>query len=687
MSSRPNSWYLRGQDNQPTGPFTEDELVQFWHAGRLDESTIGWCEGMAEWLALRQLEPFASLMRTRDVPTAAAPETLAILLPPGTERRLRKRRHAAGKWIGWAIGGAVAAVCAVGAVVFLHLGYSDGLAGNAAKLVGTWEHDAGLVTLKVTYSKAHTYAATLVGSANGSETGAWSLQGDCLTQKATHSTIDAENVGKEDVVTIVKLDDSVLIFRSRDRNEHDETMAFERVRGVPAKQYVAHDPDQTPITLPDRPPTPPLRISVPPVVVRPPDDSQEKAEKALYESRIAEAEKAAVLGHWQVVADAISRASATFPLLYQSDVRAKELGEIARFALAVGQAKDLVTGGNLDAALIAENNALRIRPADKDAGDLRGQICRLRAEELEKNGRKAFDAGDYVKAVALLRDALQVAPDDIRLQRSLDRARIEECRSKAEQEDLANDLRNAAEDVTRARQILDNRASEEFSVPLRKSVEALSESLLGKLRDRVKALNSQRQYPDARELVQLGLRLSSKDQDLLNLRQEIEKLAADPNTANISGTWTLANGARCDLTDTGADTIRYQAGRLPKDILSCLGEWKRKGDKLAGSFQVFFAVAPGQKTEGEVNATIKDPSTLAVCWQEITKPKKSSDGKWTWRGKGEGLWTKVESAAAALPADNNAHRGGTDELENSASSTDKHARSGLDRRGRMHLGK
>ncbi|MFH1924474.1 MAG: protein kinase, partial [Planctomycetota bacterium] len=48
-----------------------DEILEGVHAGRLTESTLCWCEGMAEWLPLRQVKPFAAQI-SRAVPAAAS---------------------------------------------------------------------------------------------------------------------------------------------------------------------------------------------------------------------------------------------------------------------------------------------------------------------------------------------------------------------------------------------------------------------------------------------------------------------------------------------------------------------------------------------------------------------------------------------------------------------------------------
>ena len=105
-----------------------------------------------------------------------------------------------------------------------------GAGGNTAKVIGSWKLDAGLATITVTYSSDHTYIATMAGLANGSETGQWRLDGDRLIETPKSSTIDASDIGKENVRAVVKLDDSVLIVRSRNKKGEEETMTLQRVR-------------------------------------------------------------------------------------------------------------------------------------------------------------------------------------------------------------------------------------------------------------------------------------------------------------------------------------------------------------------------------------------------------------------------------------------------------------------------
>jgi hypothetical protein len=105
-----------------------------------------------------------------------------------------------------------------------------GPSGKAAKLIGSWKLDIGIANITLTYSKDYTYVAKMSGIANGSENGEWSVSGDRLTSKSKSSTIAAEDIGKEDVATIEKLDDTVLVIRSKDKQGKEQTMTFQRVR-------------------------------------------------------------------------------------------------------------------------------------------------------------------------------------------------------------------------------------------------------------------------------------------------------------------------------------------------------------------------------------------------------------------------------------------------------------------------
>ena len=63
MSTNPPSWYLPGEGKKPVGPFTTEQIIESLQVGRLDEKTLCWQEGMAKWLALAEVDPFASTIR------------------------------------------------------------------------------------------------------------------------------------------------------------------------------------------------------------------------------------------------------------------------------------------------------------------------------------------------------------------------------------------------------------------------------------------------------------------------------------------------------------------------------------------------------------------------------------------------------------------------------------------------
>jgi hypothetical protein len=125
MGEQRSSWYVRGKDNQPTGPFTAEELLQSVRAGRLDLNTVCWCEGMSAWLPLGEVKPFASVVTA--VPSA---ETVSagMTRPSAPQRRrqvlpasLPGRRRVPAAWLAAMAGGLIAA-CAVVAYIVIAAG-------------------------------------------------------------------------------------------------------------------------------------------------------------------------------------------------------------------------------------------------------------------------------------------------------------------------------------------------------------------------------------------------------------------------------------------------------------------------------------------------------------------------------------------------------------------------------------
>ena len=68
MTTNSPGWYLPGEGKKPAGPFTTEQIIESWHAGRLNEKTLCWQEGMAKWLPLEQIEPLAAAIRPAAAP-------------------------------------------------------------------------------------------------------------------------------------------------------------------------------------------------------------------------------------------------------------------------------------------------------------------------------------------------------------------------------------------------------------------------------------------------------------------------------------------------------------------------------------------------------------------------------------------------------------------------------------------
>ncbi len=53
-------WYLPGDDNQPTGPYRNDQVIEALGQGQLAADVLCWKEGMPDWKPIGQVEPFAT---------------------------------------------------------------------------------------------------------------------------------------------------------------------------------------------------------------------------------------------------------------------------------------------------------------------------------------------------------------------------------------------------------------------------------------------------------------------------------------------------------------------------------------------------------------------------------------------------------------------------------------------------
>ena len=59
MDENDAAWFLPGESNQPAGPFTAEQVLDAWHAGKIAETTLCWREGLADWLPLTQVGVFS----------------------------------------------------------------------------------------------------------------------------------------------------------------------------------------------------------------------------------------------------------------------------------------------------------------------------------------------------------------------------------------------------------------------------------------------------------------------------------------------------------------------------------------------------------------------------------------------------------------------------------------------------
>ena len=349
-----------------------------------------------------------------------------------------------------------------------------------------------------------------------------------------------------------------------------------------------------------------LKRSHPGVVLTPPDEirnaieeTQTAAKRKRFDELIADAGRLAKNRRYQDAQTTLDDADKLFPGLGRSDEKARKLHDDVQFQLALDDAGKSLERNKLDAAQTKVKEALQIRPKDKNAEELRDKI-----------------------------------------QSAMDKAEVEQHRQKAEKAVTAEDFGGAVDEILKAGQILEKPSNTPRSAPGRSPVDELAKTLIGKLHDQAKELSDRKQYDEAKKKLRLGLQLPSKDDRLPELLKEIQKLEADPKTANISGKWVTPNGAECKLTDSGTDTIRYEVVKLPQGIRSCVGGWTRTGDKLTGKFRVMFEAFPKVESDGTVRATIKDPQTLEVAWNTVYPDRPPIKGTWTWNGIGRGSWTK-----------------------------------------------
>jgi serine/threonine protein kinase len=353
-----------------------------------------------------------------------------------------------------------------------------------------------------------------------------------------------------------------------------------------------------------------LRKRCPGVARTPPPEIRELADTARFRELIADANESGKNGQYQDARAKLDEAHRQFSSLWRRDADADRLDQEVRFHLDVEMSRQSFARGDWATALAKATDALQVRPDDKEAAELRDKI-----------------------------------------QTAADKAEVQQHRQQAASAVTADDPRGAVDEIVKAYGILKKPSNAAWSAPIRGAVDELAKTVVGKLHEQATKLFAKRRYDDAKEKVSLGLRLSSKDEALSQLRNEIEQREADPKTASLSGRWMALDGTSCRLTDDGTDTIGYEAVKLP-DNVSCVGTFKRQEAKLEGHFQVATKDASGQVTrsfERTMSGTIQDSKTVAFLWEDRT----AVNGSRRLLAKGEATWTKQQDRTneSAAPAD------------------------------------
>jgi hypothetical protein len=760
MTTNSPSWYVPAEGKKPAGPFTAEQIIESWRAGRLDKNTLCWREGMAKWLPLAQVEPFAAMIR----PAAEKPRRGGML------RRLAASLvalvflvAAAGifyiYWNEWSTihkaNGLIAAedyeealailrpfldetyfyrgeasyLCALAAArQFASAANADEPAEDALAKPKRRFHDlfqaneqwrerakadlADMVAqVPADAEDALARSLAVAQTLNGLKVVESARLADALVKKAQERTkfqspalvaTDADYVMQvlewnpslaENVVDLAlskegqpeqglvvirgwarkasllagSLSSAVLQVADRHvatrryrqaktfvdaarqidspcdtwsfwENQFQKTRATDPIGVVEILACMIQD-EQDPVRL-DK--AAELYIDlrrrhteVPP----PPPEIGRIIDRVLFHERIADAERPIEKGHYRDALTKLDKARNEFTDLWKNDENAHKIYDDVRFHVFLDKARDALKSGALDLAESNVRAALGIRGEDKEARNLLDQIVQARVEVLVGSAKLAYRNGELNEVGRLLRKATELRPDDPAVHTMLDKVEVEKHRRGAEKAVATIDFPGAVEEILNARTILEKPSNVSWSGADRVAVDQLAKTLIGDLHDQAEKSSKKRGYQEAKEKVELGLRLSPKDERLSELKKKIEELEADPKTANLSGKWVGPNG-ECELIDNGTDAIGYKAVKLPEGVRECTGGWTRKGDKLDGKFRVVPEKFPQLDNEGTVGATVKDAKTLAVCWQRIYWVDKPRKGTWTWRGKGEVSWTK-----------------------------------------------
>uniref|UniRef100_A0A7S1X760 GYF domain-containing protein n=2 Tax=Eukaryota TaxID=2759 RepID=A0A7S1X760_9CHLO len=91
-ATKKNVWYYRDRLNTARGPCTLPVLREAWVQGIIDEHTLVWGQGLADWLPARNVRTLVPQIRTLEVQAATFIKKQFVLKP--ALEKIRKERAA-----------------------------------------------------------------------------------------------------------------------------------------------------------------------------------------------------------------------------------------------------------------------------------------------------------------------------------------------------------------------------------------------------------------------------------------------------------------------------------------------------------------------------------------------------------------------------------------------------------------
>jgi hypothetical protein len=730
MNTASSAWYIRGDGNKPLGPFAAEKVIEFWHTRRLDPNTLCWQEGMAHWLPLAVVEPFASTMRaerrsarqrilrrvvvglpiivvlaavaaigyfwwTESTMVARAQQLIAAehyeeastLLEP-----LAKKCYFFRRWAGYLLALGLARQFAAaskaedatedlladakkqfGELFAVSPKWREQAKSDLAGIIGAVPGDVpGCLERSVQLANflsamqladRKQLANELLSKAKGiwgdSQRGperadgkaiAWIVDGDAVFVEDVLAAIVSDTPSVEAnldqrmeciehwghgwptlapmfgsglakradklavkgllderhrlIATAKRIDSRFdtwgyweTYFQKADgKNPRDalEILTF-MVEGERNSERLKHATE----LYND------LRKRHPGVEMIPPPEISDAADAARFRELIAEAEQSAKNGQYQDARMKLDDARRRFSSLWGRDADADRLDKDVRFHLDCEMARQSFAKGDMDAALAKVKDALQIQPEDKETADLQDKI-----------------------------------------QTAADKAEVDQRRRKAESSITAENLRGAVHEIVKAREILERPSNAPWGTPNRGVLDKLAKTLVGKLHEQATDLSDKRQYREAEAAVTLGQLLLPKDEQLSEVLAKITVLKSDPKSANISGTWGChENGNVLEMTlmDSGANAVAWSLSEAGGGGRQTTGSFTRTGAALDGTRPFEMRGVPGQLT---VKARIETVDTIVVQSSVFTPstPKQAPI-----RDNTKHSWTRQAAGETATP--------------------------------------